>query len=186
VFSGEAAPYKLPARRPVHYGTVIRLILRQRRTSGQLTALIAFAISAWPQSPPWADEMLRAHNSLRSHLHLPPLVWSDKAATAAHQWAEALLARNQFTHRPNSAYGENLFEIGGADASPTQVVSEWASEAHNYDYASNRCKGVCGHYTQLVWRDTKELGCGVARSASREIWVCDYSPPGNWVGRRPF
>jgi uncharacterized protein YkwD len=130
--------------------------------------------------------MLQAHNSIRSQSHLPHLAWSGKLAAVAQQWAESLLVRNQFAHRPNSAYGENLLEIGGAHAAPTQVVSDWAAEASNYDYASNRCKGVCGHYTQIVWRDTKELGCGVARNARREIWVCDYSPPGNWVGRRPF
>jgi len=97
----------------------------------------------------------------------------------AQQWAETLLARKQFVHRPKSAYGENLFETVGAHASPAQVVREWASEARNYDYASNRCHGVCGHYTQIVWRDTREVGCGVARGPGREVWVCDYSPPGN-------
>jgi pathogenesis-related protein 1 len=123
---------------------------------------------------------------VRGRLHLPPLVWSDQVAAIAQEWAETLLARNQFIHRPKSIYGENLFEIDGAQASPAQVVREWASEARNYDYAANRCKGVCGHYTQIVWRDSKELGCGVAGSARREIWVCDYNPPGNWVGRRPY
>jgi len=56
----------------------------------------------------------------------------------------------------------------------------------NYNYKTNRCKGMCGHYTQIVWRDTKELGCGVARGGDREIWVCDYSPPGNYQGRLPY
>jgi len=45
---------------------------------------------------------------------------------------------------------------------------------------------VCGHYTQIVWRDTKQVGCGVARDNRREIWVCNYDPPGNWVGHRPY
>jgi len=156
----------------------------------QLAWLILLAGTAWPQppapAPPWAYEILQAHNSIRSRLNLPPLVWSGKVAAVAQQWGESLLARNEFVHRPNSVYGENLFAISGGRASPTQVVSEWASEARNYDYASNRCMGVCGHYTQIVWHDTKELGCGLARSARREIWVCDYNPPGNWVGRRPY
>jgi pathogenesis-related protein 1 len=155
--------------------------------------LIALAASAWPQSPhgvaappPWADEIIKAHNSIRSRLNLPPLVWSDKIAAVAQQWAETLSERNQFIHRPKSIYGENLFEIDGARSSPTQVVSQWASEARDYDYASNRCNRVCGHYTQIVWRGTRELGCGVALGPRREIWVCDYSPPGNVIGRRPF
>ena len=104
----------------------------------------------------------------------------------AQQWAETLLARNQFEHRPKAVYGENLFEISGARWPPARVVQEWAAESRHYDYASNRCQGVCGHYTQIVWRDSKELGCGLAHDRKREIWVCDYDPPGNWVGRRPF
>jgi pathogenesis-related protein 1 len=147
--------------------------------------LLMLAGTAWAQSfrP---DEMVQAHNSVRSRLNLPPLMWSDKLAAVAQQWAETLLARKQFVHRPKSAYGENLFEVIGAHASPAQVVREWASEARNYDYASNRCHGVCGHYTQIVWRDTREVGCGVARGSGREVWVCDYSPPGNWVGKHPY
>ena len=130
--------------------------------------------------------MLQAHNAVRSRLRLPPLAWSDQLAVAARQWAKTLLTHNEFLHRPRSAYGENLFEVDGAYASPAQVVSQWASEARNYDYASNRCNGVCGHYTQIVWRDTTEVGCGLARSARREVWVCEYNPPGNWAGRRPY
>jgi uncharacterized protein YkwD len=117
---------------------------------------------------------------------MAPLRWSDRLAARSQDWAGTLLARNQFVHRPNSVYGENLFEIAGATASPAQVVDAWAAESRNYDYSSNRCRGVCGHYTQIVWGDTKEVGCAVARGGGREVWVCDYDPPGNRVGKPPW
>jgi len=104
----------------------------------------------------------------------------------AQNWADTLLARKEFVHRPNSSYGENLFDVNGAGATPGQVVESWATEARNYDYSSNKCSGVCGHYTQIVWGDTKEVGCAVARGGGREVWVCEYDPPGNWVGKRPY
>jgi pathogenesis-related protein 1 len=69
---------------------------------------------------------------------------------------------------------------------PEQIVRGWAAEASEYDYRTNECRGMCGHYTQLVWRDTKEVGCAVARGGNREVWVCDYSPPGNYGGKRPY
>ena len=70
---------------------------------------------------------------------------------------------------------------GGAE-----VVEGWAAEARNYDYGSNKCNGMCGHDTQIVWGDTKEVGCAAARGGGREAWVCEYDPPGNWVGKRPY
>lgn len=130
--------------------------------------------------------MLDAHNAVRRSVGTPPLVWSDGLAERARDWADTLLARGQFSHRPNGKYGENLFEIMGAAATPMQVVNDWASEAHDYDYRSNKCRNVCGHYTQIIWAGTREVGCAVAGGRGREIWVCNYDPPGNWVGERPY
>jgi len=131
-------------------------------------------------------EMLAAHNSLRATLKIPPLTWSERLAARAQEWAATLLARGEFIHRPRSAYGENLYDITGALASPERVVEAWASESRDYDYATNTCRNVCGHYTQLVWSTTKEVGCGVARGSRREVWVCNYNPPGNYIGKRPY
>jgi pathogenesis-related protein 1 len=68
-------------------------------------------------------------------------------------------------------------------------------EAKDYDYAANTCKGVCGYYPQLVWRKGARLGCGVANPATNspfsafpswQIWVCNYDPPGNFNGEKPY
>ena len=134
----------------------------------------------------FSADIVSAHNRVRARADVPPLVWSPRLAAIARDWANTLLARKQFFHRPNGSYGENLFEITGANALPAQVVDEWADESRNYNYRSNGCRGVCGHYTQIVWRDTKEVGCAVARGRGSEVWVCNYDPPGNWVGKRPY
>ncbi len=149
--------------------------------------LFLCALAATASEPPFpAQEMLSAHNAIRARVGLPPLRWSDSLAKFARDWANTLLARKRFSHRPNSPYGENLFEIEGAAASPREVVESWGSEARYYDYRSNRCRGHCGHYTQIVWRNTRSAGCAVARGEGREIWVCNYDPPGNYVGQRPY
>ena len=69
------------------------------------------------------------------------------------------------------------------------AVSSWASEAADYDYASNTCAGVCGHYTQVVWATSTKLGCGVSTCAGLTYGhtiVCDYAPGGNISGQRPY
>lgn len=132
--------------------------------------------------------MLEAHNEVRARVDVPPLRWSDRLAAHAQEWANHLLANGQFYHRPHPPFGENLFDIIGprAHTSPAAVVADWASEEIDYSYRANTCRGVCGHYTQLVWSGTREVGCAAARDSNREVWVCNYNPPGNWVGERPY
>src|SRR5579863_4583483 len=135
---------------------------------------------------PMASDMLAAHNAFRERVGLRPLAWSNKLAAAAQSWADSLLKRGKFYHESQPWQGENLFEITGAIATPDDVVHDWASESLDYDYGSNRCYSVCGHYTQMIRRSTVEVGCAVARGGAREVWVCRYSPPGNVVGRKPY
>jgi uncharacterized protein YkwD len=133
--------------------------------------------------------MLAAHNAVRAQVHVPPLVWSEPLEARARSWANRLLREGKFMHTPKGAYGENLYEVEGTyavTASPREVVKAWADEAAFYDHRSNTCRDVCGHYTQIVWSDTRAVGCAAARNSRREVWVCNYDPPGNWVGRRPY
>lgn len=162
------------------------------------TAGVAGAQSAEAPSgvvtPAMARAMVTAHNAVRARVGVGPLVWSDPLAAVAQNWADTLVARGRFEHSPNDALGENLFELQGTGAvvaaTPEQVVEDWASEARDYDYRSNSCRDVCGHYTQIVWRGTRAVGCAVARGAGglgrREVWVCEYDPAGNWRGQRPW
>jgi len=130
--------------------------------------------------------MLIAHNQVRERVEVPPLRWSDRLAAQAQDWASRLVSEDQFYHRPHPIFGENLFEITGRRASPADVVGYWSSESKDYSYPANTCRDICGHYTQLVWSGTREVGCAVARDSLREVWVCNYNPPGNWVGERPY
>src|ERR1035441_2318551 len=102
-----------------------------------LSLLCVFAATA--SEPPFpAKQILAAHNAIPSPVGLPPLRWSDSLAKFAQDWANTLLARKQFSPRPKSPYGENLFEIRGAAANPREVVADWGSEAADYHYRANR------------------------------------------------
>jgi uncharacterized protein YkwD len=130
--------------------------------------------------------MLAAHNAVRATVKAPPLAWSQNLAHVAQEWANTLIGQRAITHRPKSKYGENIYVVEGSKATAEKAVERWASEAANYDRKSNKCMGSCGHYTQVVWSGTKEVGCAVARERGREVWVCEYNPPGNFVGQRPY
>jgi pathogenesis-related protein 1 len=162
--------------------------MRMRHTFWLIILLTATGDAQSHTLPPHslAREMVDAHNGVRARFREDGLEWSDKLAERAQDWANTLLARKQFSHRPNSPYGENLFEITGAPGTATQVVKAWAAEDRDYDYNSNTCRDVCGHYTQIIWRNTRKVGCAVARGGGREVWVCNYDPPGNFIGQRPY
>ncbi|CAL2279522.1 unnamed protein product [Prunus armeniaca] len=89
--------------------------------------------------------------------------------------------------RAEGPYGENLAE-GYGEMTGGQAVKFWVTEKPNYDYASNTCVGdVCGHYTQVVWRNSTHVGC--ARAKCKNGWmfvICSYYPPGNYIGERPY
>jgi pathogenesis-related protein 1 len=133
-----------------------------------------------------AQQFEAAHNAVRMRVGVPPLRWSAKLAQAAQQWADNLLRKGTLDHQVSNPNGENLYEMDGSTASPADVVNDWASEARDYDYKDNSCSAVCGHYTQIVWRKTEEVGCAAAQSRTRQVWVCEYFPPGNYEGQRPY
>ncbi|CAG0911739.1 unnamed protein product, partial [Cyprideis torosa] len=81
-------------------------------------------------------------------------------------------------------YGENLFwasplswsdgRVEPQQISAAEVANEWAIEAQHYDYGSNSCRPgeQCGHYTQMVWRDTRQVGCAMTLCPDQgQIWV---------------
>jgi pathogenesis-related protein 1 len=133
----------------------------------------------------FAREMLNAHNDVRGRVGLPPLQWSEDLAAYSQKWANSLIANNRTAHNSKSPYGENILS-SGLGSTPASVVTEWASESQNYTYSTNTCNGDCGHYTQLVWRNTRKVGCATAHNNQREIWVCSYDPAGNVRGKWPY
>ena len=150
-----------------------------------------------------ANEMVAAHNRWRKTVSTPPLIYSTKLAASAQEWANHLKQSNHCHMRhskPDGKYGENLFWASAIEwsdgkrevqkISPKMVVDDWGSERADYDYKNNSCASgkICGHYTQLVWKTTTSVGCAAAvcEDSRDQVWVCQYQPPGNWVGKKPY
>lgn len=142
------------------------------------------------------QDVLAAHNVFRTEVGIPSLIWSAELATYAQAWADELVKnRNcQLKHRPqdnndpwNLIYGENIFS-GSTGYTIIDAVHDWGSEKKMFDTKSRKCIGdwsTCGHYTQLVWRKTTQVGCAIAKCANGTIiMVCNYNPPGN-MNREP-
>ena len=137
------------------------------------------------------------HNHWRSRVGVPELTWSDKLADVAQDWADTLKEEGCGFYHSRNDYGENLFMSSPlirsdghrevVDVSPEDAVDSWGDEVRDYNYADNSCSGVCGHYTQVVWKETKEVGCAKTVCDDKsQIWVCSYAPAGNRIGQRPY
>lgn len=156
--------------------------------------------AAAPGAAVTAREALAAHNRERQRAGRPPLAWSEALRARAADWARHLCRGGRgvrpLEHRP-ARYGdpgENLWQAmatGAADFPVTEAVAGWAAERRFYNPRSGACTGgVCGHYTQLIWGRTREVGCAAARcpagsAMTATVWVCNYAPAGNVMGERP-
>ena len=140
--------------------------------------VLARAASADPLPLAW-QAVLGAHNAYRGKHCVPALTWSTELASSAQQWAN----RCQFDHDDQSPHGENLFWGAVGAFSPRSAVTAWYQEIGEYDFIKPELDDKAGHFTQVVWRSTKQLGCGIAACRGSHFWVCRYSPPGNVGGQ---
>ncbi len=132
------------------------------------------------------DELVEAHNRWRSRYGCEPLTWCNELASVAQDWANHLEPSMQMRHRSPNEFGENLFWCAGKAATPSEVVDAWGNEVEFYDEAQNNWWPKAGHFSQVVWQTTTKVGGGVVRRGAEELWVCNYSPRGNWTGQRPY
>lgn len=170
---------------------------RRRRTGriGITTLLLALPLLGNTGTGGFETRVLDSQNRERAALGIPPLRWDPDLAQAAQRWADHLAATGAFSHAPvdmRQPTGENLWAGTRGRYAPEAMVDAWAREKRSFkpglfpdNSTSGRVEDV-GHYTQLMWRDTRQVGCALATGAREDVLVCRYSDAGNWVGERPF
>ncbi|KAK2639753.1 hypothetical protein Ddye_027548 [Dipteronia dyeriana] len=132
-------------------------------------------------------DYLNAHNAARAEIGVLNLTWDDQVASYAQNYANQRMGDCSLVHS-EGPYGENLAYSTG-NLSGVEAVGLWVSEKADYDSINNTCRvdRVCGHYTQIVWQHSKHLGCGRVQCKNGGSFICcNYDPPGNYIGSRPF
>jgi pathogenesis-related protein 1 len=135
--------------------------------------------------------VLSYHNQMRAGVGVAPLLWSKELAQHATNWATQLAAQGcAIPVSKNSNDGENIF-ISVSPQTHEAVVEAakaWESEKINYsgERLNKSLRSQVGHYTQMVWRDTVQLGCAKAACKDGLVVVCDYNPVGNFLGKKPY
>jgi glioma pathogenesis-related protein 2 len=151
-----------------------------------LVALASLASLDADSTNAFQSSIVERHNALRAKHGAAALTWSPTVASVAQNWASKIARDDQMRHRQPNKYGENIYWISGGNPTGTSVTDTWYGEIKDYNYARPGFGMKTGHFTQVVWKSTKEIGCGVAKSRRGGTYVvCNYNPPGNYSGRFP-
>ena len=154
------------------------------------TIILGFSQSFAKPTPAFIQQALKSHNDVRAKVKQKPLIWSNDLQQISQNWANKLASECKiYHHKGKIPFGENLFWTGGT-TNISNAIYAWANEKNYYNYQKNTCqKGkVCGHYTQMVWKGTTDVGCAkqACPNGKGEVYVCSYWPSGNFVGARPY
>ncbi|KAI5457640.1 CAP domain-containing protein [Mariannaea sp. PMI_226] len=131
----------------------------------------------WKQDSSFTSAILSTTNSYRAQHNATALTWNS----TLEDFASDYLDSNDCVFKHSGGpYGENL-AIGYVNA--TASVRAWGDEREEYNFHAGKFSEKTGHFTQLVWKDTTDVGCGRRLCGSRGWYlVCEYWPRGNVVG----
>lgn len=133
---------------------------------------------------PDAETFVTEHNRYRKQHCAAPLSWSPQLAADAQKWADTLKAKGCMFGHSGGKHGENLAAGTTGALPPEEVVRMWYDEVKIYDFKTPTGFSMeTGHFTQVVWLDTTQVGCGMVQCKGNDIWVCQYEKPGNWEGQ---
>jgi len=131
---------------------------------------------------------LKKHNYFRALHGVPNLIHNAELSKLSQSYAEKLASNDSFEHSNckwgTKKVGENLFMCGGYKCTPEMSSQNWYDEITDYDFNKSEFSSDTGHFTQLIWKSSKEVGFGLAQS-KRGNWysVANYYPPGNYLGK---
>ncbi|XP_014386943.1 PREDICTED: Golgi-associated plant pathogenesis-related protein 1 [Myotis brandtii] len=135
------------------------------------------------------NEVLRAHNEYRQQHGVPPLKLCKKLNQEAQQYSEALASTRILKHSPESSRGQCGENLAWAsyDQPGQEVADRWYSEIKNYNFQQPGFTSGTGHFTAMVWKNTKKMGVGKASASDGSSFVvARYFPAGNVVNQGYF
>lgn len=164
--------------------TSLLLLLSTRPTTAQKTTITITAAPSIPSSSPsytndttFTSAILNSTNTYRTQHNASQVLWNATLATFAQTYLSS--ANCKFAHS-GGPYGENL-ALGYASA--RAAVEAWGDEGEAYNYENPGFSEKTGHFSQLVWKDTTDVGCGRRLCGERGWYLaCEYWPPGNVIG----
>nr|QNH72478.1 toxin candidate TRINITY_DN3491_c0_g1_i1 [Ceriantheomorphe brasiliensis] len=117
---------------------------------------------------------LAAHNKYRSRHDAPPMKLNAEMSASARAYAQKLARMGSLQHSRNGD-GENLAMSCGRALTGKGATDMWYNEVckPGYNFNYGRYTSGTGHFTQVVWAGSLELGVGRA-TTKRGRMTCTY------------
>ncbi|XP_078481595.1 Golgi-associated plant pathogenesis-related protein 1-like [Ciona intestinalis] len=138
-------------------------------------------------------QVLERHNQLRNlHSNTNGVSLNVGLQEEAQAWANKLAADNTgLRHDSNrNGAGENLYYMNNSTLfAPTgaETTDVWYKEYKDYNFITGQSTNdgrPIGHFTQVVWKATTEIGAGIASDSNGKYYVCvRYRTAGNMFGQ---
>jgi glioma pathogenesis-related protein 2 len=176
-----------------------------RQSAGQATAEDGLSAAELRQ---FRKECLDAHNQKRAQHGAPKMKYDAALNAKAQAWARHMASNGALQHSSKESrqmegkgyVGENIAsdmfgssnidDVKARRYTGAQVVDQWYNEISKYDFSNAGSSSGTGHFTQVVWCASKELGVGIVRRQTgnqvSHFVVANYAPGGNFGGASDY
>ena len=134
------------------------------------------------------NQMLKLHNDERKKYKYDELTKNEDLNDLASEYAKELALRQGKIRYEDYIYegsilGENI--IKSETKEPKKIFDCWLKEGNDYNFNDKKFSHKTAHYTQIIWKDTKEVGIGIWHDNENKkyVTVVLYNPPGNTLGK---
>nr|CAB3262628.1 uncharacterized protein LOC100180998 [Phallusia mammillata] len=137
------------------------------------------------------EQCLAAHNYYRCLHNVPELEYDDILATSAYSYAIKMANDGMYgaaSVKPSLVGIDREQDVGENIAwqmnrynqfNIYQAVSGWYAEGLNYDHENPGYNDKTSHFTQLVWKGSSKVGCGLKKRGNEIYIVAHYQAAGN-------
>ena len=135
------------------------------------------------------NQMLKLHNEERKKNDSEELKLNKDLNSLALEYSENIKSNPEKIKKlkyinlfKELIFGENI--AYSETKEPKKIFETWLNKDKNYETNSNKFLKANAHYTQIIWKNTKEIGISMSydEENNRYCTVILYNPPGNTLG----
>ncbi|XP_020894641.1 uncharacterized protein LOC110233667 [Exaiptasia diaphana] len=122
-------------------------------------------------------DMVNKINRYRLMHAVSPLGLSLDLTNKAELWAVKIANKDQEELNSNVTFGQAIYSSANAADIVNASVESWYNQIVHYRYYNPESQPQNNYFTQLVWKDTTDIGIGKATSGSQKTYIVAYFNP---------